>query len=244
MSGTTKIEWCDRVWNPVTGCDKVSEGCRNCYAERIASRFWGERKFDQVQCHPDRLSEPGKWKKPQRIFVNSMSDLFHPDVLGAFMADVWDEMVSHPRHTFMVLTKRPDRLLEFAKWYGDEFKSQNIWIGVSVENQKAADERIPLLLQTPAAVRFVSVEPMLGEVDLGNFLCADYRHKLTLGNYLDWVICGGETGSGARPMHPDWARSLRDQCQAVGIPFFFKRLGGGSGRLLDCQEWNQFPEVE
>lgn len=228
MSGNTSIEWADKVWNPVTGCTKVSEGCRNCYAERIAKRFWGDREFGQVQCHPERLSEPGKWRKPQRIFVDSMSDLFHPDVPDEFIHEVFLNMIDNLLHTFIVLTKRPERMAKYLK-NASKQAVQNIWLGVSVENQKAADERIPLLLQTPAAVRFVSVEPMLGEIDLGNFLCADYRHKLTLGNYLDWVICGGETGPGARPMQPDWVRSLRDQCQAANVPFFFK----GWGEYLD-----------
>lgn len=293
MSGKTKIEWADRVWNPTTGCTKGSEGCRNCYAERLAGRFWGERKFSEVQCHPDRLDLPHHWRKPQRIFVDSMSDLFHPDVPDEFIWDVWNKMDHDWRHTFMILTKRPERMYQWAKYYVTELdcgEYPNIWLGVSVEDQKTADERIPLLLQTPAAVRFVSVEPMLGAVDMELAVrtnCGVYSYNsLTGENWpftmrsqddgekLDWVICGGESGPGARPMHPDWARSLRDQCQAADVPFFFKSWGewsseypqgvsmtnrerifqGGmsvyrvgkkkAGRLLDGREWNEMPEVK
>ena len=275
----TKIEWADVVWNPVTGCTKISEGCRNCYAEGIARRFWGERKFTDVRCHPERLAEADKFgKTPQRVFVNSMSDLFHPDVTMGFVCDVITEMIVHPTHTFMVLTKRPDQMLDVMRYYGASLiqDARNIWWGVSAENQATADERIPLLLKAPVAVRFVSCEPLLGRVDLvkcfeptdwdwSELNAADderepeefveeceaecdwinYGHNLVenpeyrdylehrkrrakvvaMGNALDWVICGGESGPGARPMHPDWARSLRDQCQTAGVPFFFKQKG-------------------
>ena len=298
--GTTKIEWADRVWNPVTGCTKVSEGCRNCYAERIAGRFWGERKFSDVQCHEDRLNDPLHWKKPSRVFVNSMSDLFHPDVPTEFIKKVFTAMAACQSQTFLILTKRPIRMLEYlsvnpilminqivttsALYFplGTEAKLgvvhwplPNVWLGVSVENQMTTDERIPLLIKTPAAVRFVSIEPMLGPVDLKKIKWAkipinkaDYRFGapapnemwsmrdalyLHSGNEftkplpgLDWVICGGESGPNARPMHPDWARSVRDQCQGANVPFFFKSWGGNkrAGRLLDGQEWNEFPEVK
>jgi protein gp37 len=244
----TTIEWCDEVWNPVTGCQKVSAGCKNCYAERIASRFWGARKFTDVMIHPERLDAPKRWKKPHRVFVNSMSDLFHPTVPFDFIGDVYDEMICHPKHTFIVLTKRPQRMLEFSNWYGLMPEATNVWLGVSVENQQAADERIPLLLQTPAAVRFVSVEPMLGPVNLGNFLCKDYSEgRLTLGRYLDWVIAGCESGPGARPFSMDWARDLRDQCVSANVPFFFKqgRVNGEIVKMpeLDGQTWAQYPEA-
>lgn len=253
----TKIEWADVVWNPVTGCTKVSEGCRNCYAERLAKRFWGERKFADVQCHPDRLAETDHFgTNPKRVFVNSMSDLFHPDVPMEFIGEAITEMISHPTHTFMVLTKRPQRMLEVMRWYGlDLIKDgRNIWWGVSAENQEMADKRIPLLLQVPAAVRFVSCEPLLGPVDLTHLyggisigenidLCVDalagkydaawagrktrtYSRLAELNaGKLDWVICGGESGPHARPMHPDWVRSLRVQCLAAKVPFFFKQWG-------------------
>ncbi len=293
--GKTKIEWCDEVWNPVTGCTKVSEGCRNCYAERIAKRFWGERPFSAVQCHADRLDAPLHWRKPHRVFVNSMSDLFHPDVPDRFIGWVFSRMGMAKNHTFMSLTKRPERMKDFLRGLP---ALKNVWLGVSVENQQTADERIPLLLETPAAVRFVSIEPMLGPVDIGMSIascdCCDrwssrwvktnrvirpdirgfssaiafpgiYRAQsnrhgalsvetpgVLLGikprefealPKLDWVICGGESGTGARPMHPDWARSVRDQCQGAQVPFFFKGWGKPAGRLLDGREWNEFPGV-
>lgn len=239
MSGTTSIEWADKVWNPVTGCNKVSQGCKNCYAERIAHRFWGDRKFTDVRFHPERLEDPGRWQKPSRVFVNSMSDLFHEDMPNSMIAAVFDEMICHPRHTFMVLTKRPQRALEFAAWYGIwDVTIANIWLGVSVEDQQAADQRIPLLLQTPAAVRFVSCEPLLGSVDLSPYfswslenLFAKRREAIlkyggrNLIQKLDWVIVGGESGQRARPMHPKWALAIRNQCSMAGTPLFFKQWG-------------------
>lgn len=236
----SSIEWTDMVWNPVTGCRKVSAGCKNCYAERIAGRFWGERKFTDVRCHEDRLDDPLRWKKPRRVFVNSMSDLFHEDVPDMFIEQVIQRMCDVDWHTFMVLTKRPRRMLEYLTTKNNWGVLPNVWLGVSVENQQAADERIPLLLQTPAAVRFVSCEPLLGPVELSFAVRVDNgaygydaltgRHfPFTLepqyGSKLDWVIVGGESGPNARPMHPYWVRWLRDQCQAAGVPFFFKQWG-------------------
>lgn len=217
----TKIEWATAVWNPVTGCTKVSEGCRNCYAEGIANRFWGERKFTDIRCHEDRLNQPETWKKGQRIFVNSMSDLFHPDVPYDFIVDVFATMNANRQHTFIVLTKRPDRYYQLVR--GTLMPIPNVWIGVSVENQKAADERIPVLLKSPAAVRFVSCEPLLGNVNLKGF----YKNGMWVDgqNRIDWVIVGGESGTRARPMHPNWVRSIRDQCQEANVPFFFKQWG-------------------
>ena len=255
---TTKIEWADAVWNPVTGCTKVSEGCRHCYAEGIAKRFWGERKFTDVQCHEDRLDAPLHWRKPRRVFVNSMSDLFHPAVPFEFIDMVFATMAWMQEHTFMILTKRPAQMVKYFAEVGRAHLAPlpNVWLGVTVENQQAADERIPYLLRTPAAVRFVSVEPMLGEVNLDPYMQHPpftEGYKMTWGysewRGLDWVICGGETGPGARLMDLDWARSLRDQCQAAEVPFFFKRVGSayqwrkGHDRLLDGVEWNEFPEV-
>ena len=201
-----------------------------------------------MQVHPDRLDAPLHWKKPRRVFVNSMSDLFHKDVPFEFVDQVFATMAWMQEHTFMVLTKRADRMEEFFNEAGNPSRRHilpNVWLGVTVENQKAADERIPLLLQTPAAVRFVSVEPMLRPVDITSYLNSLY----IIGNVpentiyeppLDWVICGGETGPGARPMHPDWVRSLRDQCQAAGVPFFFKSWGdwwpAEKGRLYDIEK--------
>ncbi|KJS85132.1 MAG: hypothetical protein JM58_09135 [Peptococcaceae bacterium BICA1-8] len=235
----TKIEWATETWNPVTGCTKISEGCQNCYAERLTKRFWPDKKFSEVKLHPDRLDQPLKWTKPRKIFVCSMSDLFHDDVNEGFLCRVFDTMMASKNHTFLVLTKRPERMRDFLKrCVHGEIK--NIWYGVTAENQRSADERIPILLQISAAVRFVSVEPMLGPINLQRIepkdkydviihaLSGEYAVPFTvLKNRpkLDWVICGGESGPGARPMHPDWARSLRDQCQEAGVPFFFKQWG-------------------
>jgi protein gp37 len=281
----TKIEWADRVWNPITGCTKVSEGCRNCYAERLAGRFWKDRKFTEVRMHPERLSQPLSWKKPSRVFVNSMSDLFHPDVDHDFIGDVFRVMEKTPQHTYLILTKRPKEMLYWFNLMNAERYLPNVWLGVSVEDQKSADERIPLLLNTPAAVRFVSCEPLLGPVDFWKFATREetfgsmFDHRGSYGFYpglppepikyhegIDWVIVGGESGPGARPMHPDWARSIRNQCVDAGVSFFFKQWGEwihnyfdmpkeiagwypervgkkNAGRLLDGVEWNQFPEV-
>lgn len=253
MSGKTAIEWADRVWNPVTGCTKVSEGCRNCYAERMAKRFWRGREFGDVQCHEERLDDPCHWKNSVRVFVNSMSDLFHENVSNLFINRIIYFMeVAARQHTYLILTKRPDRMNNYFRGVAP---ANNVWLGVSIEDQETADERIPLLLKTPAAVRFVSVEPMLGPVNLNRIKWAkipidpdnykrfgvpapdelwsmndvlssrpgDKWNKPKVG--LDWVICGGESGPGARPMHPDWVRSLRDQCVDAGVPFFFKQWG-------------------
>jgi protein gp37 len=250
----TKIEWADKVWNPVTGCSKISAGCQNCYAERMSKRLAGRCGYPKdnpfkVTLHPDKLDQPYKWKKPQRIFVNSMSDLFHPDVPFEFIGQVFARMHNHQKHTFMVLTKRPERMKEFIQWYKTEwlagFESawpreyQHVWLGVTAENQAAADERIPILLQTPRGLGFVSIEPMIGPVDLSKYVGQE-SDVFDLGGVtiqeirpeLDWVIVGGETGPKARPMHPEWVLSLRDQCHAANVPFFFKSWG----------EWSREPE--
>lgn len=235
MGSKSKIEWCDATWNPMTGCTKVSAGCKNCYAERMVGRgevgrvIHGSNDFGKVALHPDRLDHPLHWRKPRRVFVCSMGDLFHQDVPDEFIARVWRRFIQCPRHTFLVLTKRPGRMLAWlTKDRGPvEFPTlRNVWLGVSAENQNAADERIPLLLQTPAAVRFVSVEPMLGPVSLYPFMVGD-GHDMPYfrDGALHWVICGGESGQNARPMHPDWALSLRDQCLEAGVPFLFKQWG-------------------
>lgn len=265
MGDHSKIEWTDATWNPVTGCTRVSEGCRNCYIERTPAFRIAGRKFEHgstgVQLHPDRLGQPLKWKRSRRIFVNSLSDLFHEDVPDDFILECLTVMAIAKHHTFQVLTKRPHRMLELvSKWCAediylywhafsgepreiDSWPLPNVWLGVSIENQETANERIPLLLQTPAAKRFISAEPLLGPVELSGFVpsCACYENgephwdkptwqglftkTICDGPQLDWVIVGGESGPGARPMHPDWARSIRDQCQAGGVPFFFKQWG-------------------
>jgi len=356
MADKTGIQWTDATWNPLSGCERISPGCANCYAKTLHDKrhnavLRGTGKmlpmqyhtpFEVVKLHEDRLDQPLRWKRPRRIFVNSMSDLFHEDVPDAFIDKVFAVMALAPQHTFQILTKRAERMRDYIlgapqstdrgwdvmAWASEELGRDaalvdviasmwnkplpNVWLGVSVENQRFADERIPLLLQTPAAVRFISAEPLLGPVDLtglhvggeyalfDNALNGTHRSESgpqipTAAGRLDWVIVGGESGPGARPMHPEWARSLRDQCAAAGVNFFFKqwgewapgecgdfavtrteqtatltngvwhfdqltprqseelhvddeptlyRLGKKSaGRLLDGQEWSQFPEV-
>ncbi len=355
MMGNTKIEWAEKTWNPVTGCSKISPGCQNCYAERMSKRLRGRCGYDadepfRVTLHPKRLEEPLRWRKPSMIFVCSMGDLFHPGVPMNYVVEVVRKMQDASHHTFLVLTKRPGRMKKVFDACNHSEIIPNIWLGVTAENQEMADERIPILLQIPAAVRFVSVEPMLGPVEITKYLggnneaevgtiglpgCKDGRIRnrqrrasmegcgqevgsvepknpnhtlrpeesgksngqlltsegngrlregecfgapfgmeafqrpdssgtnhqsqerkserqfsgelgvsdvlgtnqtrcqgpgipLQEGQYwkVFWVICGGETGPKARPMHPDWARSLRDQCQSAGVPFFFKQWGG------------------
>lgn len=241
---TTKIEWAEAVWNPITGCTKVSPGCANCYAERMAKRLqaMGIVGYDNViksngnwtghvNFMMSKLEEPLRWKKPRKIFVNSMSDLFHEKIDELPLDMIWDIMERASQHVFLILTKRAYRMAKYIFSRGDVLP--NVWLGVSVEDQRRADERIPWLLQTPAAVRFVSAMPLLGPVDIASYLRrmkwtnrVPGRAEVTeIIPRLDWVICGGESGPGARPMHPDWARSLRDQCQAAGVPFLFKQWG-------------------
>lgn len=269
--GDTTIEWTDKTWNPLRGCRRVSEGCRHCYAERMALRFSGPgqpyeglvrkvgneaRWTGEVRLVPELLLEPLRWRKPRRVFVNSMSDLFHEDVPFEFIARVFAVMGTAREHIFQVLTKRPARMLQFMdtlrngyildvpREAGDELWASyilplpNVWLGVSVEDQAAADERIPLLLRTPAAVRWISAEPLFGPVDLSHYLVDDWTRigddvHYHVGDSLHWVVVGGESGPGARPMHPDWARSLRDQCQAAGVAYFFKQWGEWTPNLFD-----------
>ena len=209
----TKIEWAHKVWNPVTGCTKISTGCLNCYAERYAKRFWGKRKFSDVQLHPDKLAEPLRWKNPLRVFVNSMSDLFHESIPFEYIVQVYNIMASASRHVFQVLTKRPERAIKFYEYLRtlkDKDKGvwphPNVWLGVSVENQNTANARIPLLLRIPAALRFISAEPLLGPIDLKVFQTGplvDYSPPWLGEEAIKWVICGGESGPAARLMHPD-----------------------------------------
>jgi len=270
---STKIEWTDETWNPVVGCQKVSEGCRNCYAEKMATRLacMGQVKYQPVIHYPTdhkrgwngftefdeaALLAPQRWKNPRRVFVVSMGDLFYEGVPFEFIGKVWAIMDQCPQHTFQVLTKRPERLAQTVRRLAPLFGCTgawplpNVWLGVTAENQEQADKRIPALLQTPAAKRFVSIEPMLGPVDLHNLGWGPHGGAVAWqnkeGRKLDWVIIGGESGPGARPMQADWARSVRDQCQAAGIPFLFKQWGGvnkkKAGRLLDGRTWDEFPD--
>ena len=234
MSQLSTIEWTDATWNPVRGCTKISPGCAHCYAERFAERFRGvpghpyEQGFD-LRLVPEKLAEPLRWSQSRMVFVNSMSDLFHAKVSEAYIRRVFNVMKRAHWHRFQVLTKRADRLAEMAprlEW------AENIWQGVSVESQ-AYVGRIDQLRQVNAAVRFLSLEPLLGPLP-----------RLDLSG-IHWVIVGGESGPGARPMDPEWARDLRDQCQAAGVPFFFKQWGGvnkkTSGRELDGRTWDEMP---
>lgn len=261
--GKSKIDWTDKVWNPVTGCSKVSPGCANCYAERMAKRQAGRNGYPaddpfKVTLHYDRLEMPMRWTKPWRVFVNSMSDLFHPDVPFDFIAKVYDIIKQCPKHTFQILTKRVDRALEFYKWnveqtghYPGSYEwLRNVWFMATTENQDAANDRIPKLLRISAYTRGISAEPLLSEINLSGLVpplgtrfkcsfCGGYTKYYSLhcqtcgkeGGYsgsfakLNLVIVGGESGPGARPMHPDWPRGLRDQCQAAGVPYFFKQHG-------------------
>lgn len=300
---TTKIEWADVTWNPVTGCSKISDGCVNCYAERMARRLAGRYGYPKEKpfrptVHENLFRLPFKWKKPRRIFVCSMGDLFHSEVGFETIDVVIQAAALNRRHTFLLLTKRPDRMenyfndlktvhgaMRFSHPRGVldmalhaaalEFRRglvlDNVWLGITAENQEQANIRIPKLLRIRAAVRFVSIEPMLGPVDLFSiprFDNAYFMQREEIGcigpetepdDYvywckkgIHWVICGGETGlwPSARMMDVDWARALRDQCKAARLPFFFKQWGSWAvrgknpaARLLDGREWNEFPEV-
>lgn len=227
----TKIEWAEKSWNPVTGCTPVSEGCKNCWAKRVANRLqkMGNPKYKdgfKVKFHPYCLDEPLHWKKPRRIFVSSMGDLFHENVSALAIRLIFDTIEKCPQHKFLILTKRPDNaygilchntmLMKQTSDYGFTPNIlNNIWHGVSVENNRNA-WRIEELMKIPAAVRFVSLEPMLERVYILPYL---YTSK-----HIDWVICGGESGPGKRPFNLDWARDLRDQCREAGVPFFFKQV--------------------
>ena len=297
MGDKSAIHWTDATWNPITGCTKVSQGCKNCYAKfqawpRLAASkqtvYFG-RKFEDVQCHPERLEQPLRWRKPRRVFVNSMSDLFHEDVPFEFIAAVFGVMAAAERHTFQVLTKRPERMQSFFKWivmqdrgfeptpgrlhacstalgYEAEYHERsdggplhtkhgadpvglwplpNVWLGVSVEDQETADGRIPLLLDTPAAVRFVSYEPALGPVDFTlrshriDGWDEDWKYDTLSGhewasprddsepssNALDWLIVGGESGPKARPCDVNWIRDAVRQCRDARVPCFVKQIG-------------------
>lgn len=292
-----KIGWLNlpgykgETWNPIAGCSKVSPGCENCYAEKMATRLAAMaiakplpmsvgkyvkvirgRKWDvSTFFNKEELAIPLKWKKPRVVFVCSMGDLFHEDTSFQDIDQIFALMASCPQHIFIVLTKRAKRMAEYFNWKDTTWRNEgmqgserirylayhnhgakiefedfnwplhNVWLGVSAENQKAANERIPYLVQTPAAVRLVSVEPMLEPVDFELLPTTrvsnkNLKQKFSLRkiNHLDWVICGGESGHKARPMHPDWVRSVRDQCKAAGVPFFFKQWG----------EWAAFSKEE
>lgn len=277
--GRTRIEWCDTVWNPTVGCTKVSQGCKNCYAERDYGRWYPDVDFHQVQLKPDRLEQPLHWTKPRRIFVDSVSDLFHKEVPINYIAKVFAVMAIAKQHTYMILTKRAKRMSEWLStddfqediaeeqericeengWCSQDFDYPlpNVWLGVSAEDQDTANERIPLLLSTPAILRFVSVEPMLGPIDISYFLngcpeqlgygyAEDYEWQQTCPP-IQWVICGCESGVNARKTRTDWIQNLRDQCKNARVPFFLKQIEI-YGRLikmpvLDGQVWAEYPRI-
>jgi len=234
----TKIEWATKVWNPFTGCSKVSTGCDNCYAKPFAERMklnpnakvaLKYRNGFKPTFHPEALEEPVKWKKPQRIFVCSMSDLFHEKNNPNDINKVLNAIRCCSQHTFLILTKRPERMaIYFREIYKQISLYTNLWLGVTAENQEQADKRIPVLLSIPAAKRFISIEPILSNIAMCGFDGTTYRpwlDKITYPTSIDWVIVGGETGRNARPIHPDWVRGIRNNCINLNIPFFFKQWG-------------------
>lgn len=236
---STKIAWTNETWNPVVGCTPVSAGCQRCYAARFAERGLrpehrgltvngpdGPRWTGEVRCLPERLGRPLRWRKPRRVFVCSMSDLFHKEVRDSNIAQVLSVARMAPQHTFQILTKRAVRLADFGKRFPCLTTLPNVWLGVTAENQKTADERIPLLLQTPAAVRFVSCEPLLGRVNL-RLPLDDIREAIAGRNVsrISWVIVGGESGPGSRQCGMDWLRSIVKQCREAGVACFVKQLG-------------------
>ena len=234
MTSPSRIEWTEVTWNPVTGCTKVSQGCKHCYAERLSKRLraMGNPRYKEgfaITLHDDLVTAPTRWRQPKLVFVNSMSDLFHGHVPLSFIQRVFDTMSECPHHTFQILTKRAARLAEVAKslpW------PRNVWIGVSVESSRVLG-RIGHLQTVPAAVRFLSCEPLIGPLD-----------PLPL-KRIGWVIVGGESGPKARPVHGAWVRSIRRQCRKAKVPFFFKQWGGvqkhKAGRLLDGRIYDEMP---
>jgi protein gp37 len=273
----TMIEWCDSTWNPITGCTPVSEGCENCYAKRIVKRFPSIHGFTSGGCaydpievdplpfeiiriHHKRLETPLRWKKPRRIFVGSMTDLFHNQVPYTEIDRIFEMMAAAKQHTFMILTKRPEWALEyFQDGEPGVFPYQNVWIGVTTENQAMADERMPVLLDIPAALRFVSIEPMLEPINIYPYLLSSYDHASLdhqmsgnecRTNKIDWVILGAETGPGRRPCKIEWMIDVVDQCWAAGVPVFVKQINDGFGRVIKNIDnfpnelrYREFPEA-
>jgi len=265
----SKIEWTDKTWNPVIGCSKISEGCENCYAEKMAFRLTNMLKNTKnhisneinTSCiayssiiengkwngktalRKDKLQEPSKWKKPCKIFVCDMGDLFHESVPFQWIDKIFTVCACNPHHIFQLLTKRPERALKYFNWKEPDWANEgmreddgvkipfkdwkwpldNVWIGVTVENQEQSEIRIPLLSKIPVRIKYISCEPLLGPIDLSEIIYEG--QKIYPLKFINWVIAGGESGPGSRPMHPDWVRSLQDQCEATNIPFFFKQWG-------------------
>ena len=257
MSQSSRIEWTDTTWNPTTGCRKVSPGCDHCYAATLAKRLkaMGNARYQNdgpdgpgfgLTLHWDKIEEPLAWTKPRRVFVNSMSDLFHPGVPLEFVLRCFRVMARASDHQFQILTKRPTYMARLIPAIMDELRlsspPQNIWLGTSVENQEWADKRVPSLLDVPAAVRFLSCEPLLGPVSLESFLRPTSNGSAAA---IHWVIVGGESGPNHRPFDISWARSIREQCRVARVPFFFKQVGGrtpkAGGRELDGRTYSEFP---
>lgn len=260
MGDKSKIQWTDATLNPVTGCTPIAAGCKNCYAKDMHKRLTAmgspkyQHPFNEVQCHSDVMAQALRWKKPRRIFINSMSDLFHEDVPAKFIYECFRVMSQCPQHTFQILTKRPDRMAYIALqvWGSDEWNLDNVWLGYSASNQKDLDEGSLYLLETPAAVRFLSLEPLCGTIDLSKLIsdggcpaCADEAFPCSESS-IDLVIVGAESGANARPMDLNWVRSIRDQCVAAGTPFFFKQqmVNGKMVNMpeLDGKVWDQLPK--
>ena len=281
MSDNSRIEWCDATLSPAYGCSPISPACDHCYAARMAGRLGNLTEgahrngkwTGKINLFPERMRQALKWKKPRRIFVGSMTDLFHDEIENEFLDRVFAYMALASQHTFMLLTKRPEWMEEYIAFWTPDGKINpyrwadavqgiihpkagslptwplpNVWLGVTAENQEQADARIPILLDTPAVTRFVSVEPMLGPVDLHDGLWrterdwTDEYESYPREPRLDWIICGGETGPDSRPMHPDWVCNLRDECVAAGVPFFMKKMSGG-GRPPEDLLIREFPNA-
>ena len=259
---STKINWTDETWNPIIGCSKISPGCKNCYAEKMAYRL-SKIKHTEYYGHvlhgknwngltsyhfKEGLKKPLKWKKPRMIFVCSMSDIFHENVSFWWIDEVFEIIEKCPQHTFQILTKRPEIMQRYFSRNQCKIIPDNVWLGVTAENQEQANKRIPVLLQIPAKIHFVSVEPMLSEIDLFN-VDNEINQKMSeiepkemffSADYIDWVICGGESGHNARLMSSEWARSLKDQCKEANVPFFFKQ--GSQNNWKNYKDFDSFPE--
>jgi protein gp37 len=248
MGDKSKIEWTDATWNPVRGCTVVSEGCRNCYAMQVAARFNGQGQAyedlayrndsgahwtGKVKLIDEHLQDPLRWKRPRRIFVNSMSDLFHESIPDEWIERIFQVMFTANHHIFQVLTKRPERMLDWIS--RSAFLSNdplpNVWLGISAEDETTFLKRAPLLIKTPAAVKWLSLEPLLGPMNFEAFSTFFYTGwtEAPFDDVIDWVVVGGESGARARPMHPDWARYVRDKCVEANVPFFFKQWGEWDG---------------
>lgn len=258
----SKIEWTEKSWNPVSGCSKVSTGCKFCYAETIAKRFWKDRKFTDVQFHEDRLDLPLKWKKPYMIFVNSMSDLFHEKIDFYHINKIMLTVFKCYKHTFQVLTKRPERAYEyFIKSCKKEFpfyitNLSNLWLGVSVENQETADLRIPILLQIPVEVKWLSIEPLLSEVDIkGIFDLLDYKEQAKpnetecscgicrYNRGIQWVVIGCESGHNRRPCKIEWVEKIVEDCKNANVPVFVKQLNINGKVVKDIEKFPKHLQV-